>query len=70
VFATAAIGQWRPERVTLKSSREVLAPFAAVRVPYDFAADDEPVSLPIPGGAYRAANTLFNKLKEKDNAGN
>lgn len=45
-------------------TREVLAPFAAARVPYDFAADDEPVSLPIPGGAYRAANTLFNELKE------
>ncbi len=48
-------------------TREVLAPFAAARVPYDFAADDEPVSLPIPGGAYRAANTLFNELKEKSN---
>lgn len=48
-------------------TREVLAPFAAARVPYDFAADDEPVSLPIPGGAYRAANTLFNELKDTSN---
>lgn len=64
----AAIQKFAAELTTLTArTREVLTPFAARKVPYDLAADDERVSLPIPAGAYRAANTLYNSIKEKDN---
>ena len=73
----AAVGDYNTEHVALTAltarTREVLAPFAEWfpeealrRVP----PDQRLMTTGLEARHFRAANTLFNELKEKDNAGN